>query len=102
MARGEKLAEGKNIQRRIAAPDKNRACEAMGIARHQPKEYTMGEQEKRETPLQHKVRICKLSKDGKMEEVEALSLKPIVFCKKCQAKSDDPSYLCNPRALKSK
>lgn len=45
-------------------------------------------------------RICKLKKDGKIEEIEALELKPIVFCQKCKAQSNNPSYLCNPRGLK--
>jgi hypothetical protein len=61
----------------------------------------MGIQEKCENPVQHKVRMCKLIKDGKSEEVELHSLKPIVFCCKCKVKADDPRYLCNPRALKS-
>lgn len=50
-------------------------------------------------PVKHK--LCKLSKDGKLEEVEALSVKPIVYCNKCRAKSNDPGSLCNPRALKA-
>jgi hypothetical protein len=48
-----------------------------------------------------KVRICKLRKDGKLEEITVHELKPIVYCNKCKAKANDPSYLCNPRALKS-
>jgi len=60
----------------------------------------MGDQEKCKKPQQHKVRICKLIKDGKLEEIEALSLKPIVFCNKCKAKANDPGQLCNPRTLK--
>ena len=60
----------------------------------------MGDQEKCEKPSKHKVHMCKLNKDGKSDEVEAYSVKPIVFCNKCKAKSNDPSYLCNPRALK--
>jgi len=53
------------------------------------------------TPAKHKVHVCKLNKDGKLEEVEALSVKPIVYCNKCRAKSNDPGSLCNPRALKA-
>lgn len=60
----------------------------------------MGVQANCDSPQKHKVHLCKLSKDGKLEEVEALSVKPIVFCNKCKAKSNDPSSLCNPRALK--
>jgi len=51
-------------------------------------------------PANHKVRICKLKKDGELEEVERRERNPIVFCSKCQAKSDDPLSVCNPRALK--
>jgi hypothetical protein len=60
----------------------------------------MGDQEKCEKPLKHKVHICKLNKDGKLDEVEALSAQPIVFCNKCKAKANDPRSLCNPRTLK--
>jgi len=60
----------------------------------------MGDQEKCEKPLKHKVHLCKLNKDGKLDEVETHSAKPIVFCNKCKAKANDPSYLCNPRTLK--
>jgi len=41
------------------------------------------------------------NKDGKLDEVETHSVKPIVFCNKCKAKANDPSYLCNPRTLKA-
>ena len=60
----------------------------------------MGEKRKCEKPVGQKVHICKLRKDGKLEEVGARELSPIVYCNKCKAKADDPSYLCNPRALK--
>ena len=61
----------------------------------------MGDQEKCEKPSKHKVHLCKLNKDGKLDEIETLSVKPIVFCHKCKAKANDPSYLCNPRTLKA-
>lgn len=51
-------------------------------------------------PAKQKVRICKLKKDGDIEEVERHERNPIVFCGKCQAKADDPLAVCNPRALK--
>ena len=60
----------------------------------------MGENDKCEKPAKHKVHLCKLIKDGKLEEVEQQELNPIVYCNKCKAKANDPSYLCNPRALK--
>lgn len=60
----------------------------------------MGEKDKCGKPAEHKERICKLKKDGKLDEVEAHELNPIVYCNKCKAKAADPSYLCNPRALK--
>jgi hypothetical protein len=60
----------------------------------------MGEMEKCEKPAKHKTHMCKLRKDGKLDEIELLELNPIVYCNKCRAKADDPSYLCNPRALK--
>lgn len=61
----------------------------------------MGEKEKCEKPAGHKAHMCKLKKDGMLEEVDLHELSPIVYCKKCNAKADDPSYLCNPRALKA-
>lgn len=61
----------------------------------------MGEKEKCEKPAGHKVHMCKLRKDGKLDEIDMHELKPIVYCNKCKAKADDPSYLCNPRALKA-
>jgi hypothetical protein len=60
----------------------------------------MGEKEKSGQPA-GKVRICKLKADGKIEEIDIRELNPIVYCNKCRAKADDPSYLCNPRALKA-
>jgi len=60
----------------------------------------MGKIEKSEQQAKHKVNICKLKKDGNVEEVEQQELNPIVYCNKCKAKANDPSYLCNPRALK--
>jgi hypothetical protein len=54
----------------------------------------MGEKDK------HKVRLCKLKKDGKLDEVGRHGLNTIVYCDKCKAKADDPSCICNPRALK--
>lgn len=53
-------------------------------------------------PAMQKDKICKLNKDGKLEEIARLSVKPIVFCSKCRAQADSPSSLCNPRALKVK
>jgi hypothetical protein len=61
----------------------------------------MGDQQKSEKSLKPKVRMCKLNKDGKLDEVEAHSVKPIVVCSKCKAKANDPGYLCNPRTLKA-
>lgn len=61
----------------------------------------MGDQGKNSKLQKQKVHLCKLNKDGKLEEVEALSAKPIVFCGKCRAKSNDPGSLCSPRALKA-
>jgi hypothetical protein len=60
----------------------------------------MGDAEKCEKPAGHKVHMCKLRKDGKFDEIDLHEKKPIVFCNKCKAKADDPTYLCNPRALK--
>jgi len=56
---------------------------------------------KGENPAKQKVRICKLKKDGAIEEIEQLERSPIVFCSKCKAKADDPLSVCNPRALKA-
>jgi len=61
----------------------------------------MGDQGKSSKPLKQKVHLCKLSRDGKLDEVEALSAQPIVFCGKCRAKANDPGSLCSPRALKA-
>ncbi|HBG07971.1 MAG: hypothetical protein A2075_10955 [Geobacteraceae bacterium GWC2_58_44] len=61
----------------------------------------MGEKEQSGKPAGHQERICKLKKDGKLEEIDRLELRPIVYCNKCKAKANHPSYLCNPRALKA-
>lgn len=60
----------------------------------------MGEMEKGGKPAGPKERMCKLKADGRIEEIDLRELKPIVYCNKCRAKADNPSYLCNPRALK--
>ena len=60
----------------------------------------MGEQEKREKPAGQKVHMCKLKKDGNLEEIDLREANPIVYCNKCKAKAGDPLYLCNPRTLK--
>jgi hypothetical protein len=59
----------------------------------------MGDHGNGAKPVKHKV--CKLNKDGKLDEVEALSVKPIVVCGKCKAKANDPGSVCNPRTLKA-
>ena len=51
-------------------------------------------------PAGEKLRICKLKKDGKLDEIDRHEQNPIVFCSKCRAKANDPAYICNPRALK--
>jgi hypothetical protein len=61
----------------------------------------MGEKGTSAKLVEHKIRICKLRKDGKLDEVDKHELNPIVYCNKCNAKSDDPSYICNPRTLKA-
>ena len=61
----------------------------------------MGDQRKPATPHKPKDKICKLNKDGKIEEIDALSAKPIVYCNKCRAKANDPGSVCNPRTLKA-
>jgi hypothetical protein len=60
----------------------------------------MEEKKQSSRPAGHKERMCKLRKDGKIEEIDQQELNPIVFCNKCQAKAADPLRLCNPRALK--
>ncbi len=61
----------------------------------------MGEKQKSAQPAGHKVRMCKLKKDGKLDELDQHGLNPIVYCSKCQLKANDPSCICNPRALKA-
>ena len=61
----------------------------------------MGETVKSGKPAASKERMCKLKADGKIEEIDRRELNPIVYCNKCRAKADHPSYLCNPRALKA-
>jgi hypothetical protein len=61
-----------------------------------------GDKGKCEKPAGHKVHMCKLKKEGKRDEMDLHEQNSIVYCKKCNAKADDPSYLCNPRALKEK
>jgi hypothetical protein len=60
----------------------------------------MGEKQNGGKSAGEKVRICKLKADGKLGEVDQHELNPIVYCNKCKAKAGDPSYICNPRALK--
>ena len=60
----------------------------------------MGEKDKGAKPAGHKVKICKLKKDGKLDEIDQFELNPIVYCSKCQVKANDPLSICNPRALK--
>lgn len=60
----------------------------------------MSDKEKCENPAKHKVHMCKLRKDGKIEEVEKFEANPIVYCNKCRIKANDPCVVCNPRALK--
>lgn len=62
----------------------------------------MAEKEKCGTPAGQKntCKLCKLKKDGKLEEVDLHELNPIVYCNKCKAQANNPLYLCNPRALK--
>jgi hypothetical protein len=62
----------------------------------------MSNKQKSSKPMVHKQNICKLKKDGNLEEIAKLSAKPIVFCNKCKAQADNPSSLCNPRAIKQK
>lgn len=54
----------------------------------------------KQTPA--KAKMCKLKKDGMIEEIDKLSARPIVICNKCRAEADSPTHLCNPRALKPK
>lgn len=61
----------------------------------------MGETEQRGMPAGSKERMCKLKADGRIEEIDLRELNPIVYCNKCRAKADNPSYLCNPRSLKA-
>jgi hypothetical protein len=49
-----------------------------------------------------KLRLCKLRKEGKLEEISLHERNPIVYCNKCKAVANDPSLLCNPRALKKR
>ncbi|GAW68277.1 hypothetical protein GPEL0_01r4545 [Geoanaerobacter pelophilus] len=44
--------------------------------------------------------MCKLKKDGRVEELEKYQKDPIVFCNKCKMQANDPCLLCNPRAIK--
>lgn len=49
-----------------------------------------------------KAKMCKLVKDGREDLIAQVTLRPTVFCNKCKAKADNPSILCNPRALKKR
>lgn len=64
------------------------------------RELLVGEKGKSGNVVAQQVRICKLQKDGKDDEIKSLEANPIVYCQKCRAKSNNPSSLCNPRALK--
>lgn len=60
----------------------------------------MGEVERCEKPTGHQAHMCKLKKDGKLDEFEQHEANPIVYCNKCRARAGHPLLLCNPRALK--
>lgn len=61
----------------------------------------MSDTKKRSPAMEQKVKMCKLIKDGKLDEVRDLSVRPVVVCGKCRATANNPSSLCNPRMLKS-
>lgn len=60
----------------------------------------MGDKVKCENPVKHRDHMCKLKKDGRVEELEKFQKDPIVFCNKCKMQANDPCVLCNPRAIK--
>jgi hypothetical protein len=63
------------------------------------KETIMSEKDSCSTPQEHKVHMCQLKQEGKIEEIDRHSAKPKFVCNKCGAKADDEGYLCNPRPL---
>lgn len=60
----------------------------------------MGNDEKCKQPGHHKTHMCKLKKDGRMEEYQRHLENPIVYCNKCKVRANDPRVLCNPRSIK--
>ena len=43
--------------------------------------------------------MCKLTKEGMMEEIDKRSNKPTAVCNRCRAKADAARDLCQPRML---
>lgn len=60
----------------------------------------MADKEKCEQPARHKAHMCKLKKDGRMDEYQRHGEKPIVYCNKCRVQANDPLVVCNPRSIK--
>lgn len=60
----------------------------------------MADKEKCEQPARHKTHMCKLKKDGRMDEYERNGENPIVYCNKCRVQANDPLVVCNPRSIK--
>ena len=59
----------------------------------------MNENESCPTPAEHKVHMCQLKAEGRMEEIDRHEAHPKFACNKCGAKAEDAGFLCQPREL---
>ncbi|MCM0080770.1 hypothetical protein L4X63_04120 [Geomonas sp. Red32] len=59
----------------------------------------MSETESCAKPGEHKVHMCQLRAEGKLEEIDRHSEDPKFACNRCGAEADESGYLCQPREL---
>lgn len=59
----------------------------------------MSDKEKSSKHEERPPHLCKLLREGLMEELERCSARPAFVCCKCGAKANQAKYLCQPRPL---
>ncbi|MDZ4184110.1 MAG: hypothetical protein U1D97_03910 [Desulfuromonadales bacterium] len=59
----------------------------------------MSDKEKSSKHAERPLHLCKLRKEGLMEEIDRCSAHALFICCKCNAKADRAEFLCQPRPL---
>ncbi len=59
----------------------------------------MSDKEKSTKHEERHPHLCKLRKEGLMQEIDRCSAHPLFICCKCGAKADRAEFLCQPRPL---